>query len=175
MGSARGMPKKRRVGYLGVAGFALAGLWMGCGGADEAPAGAVERRDGVAIVRIDSDDRMHYSLESFDVRSGERVRLVLAHTGRRPAASMGHNVVILRAGEQVGEFARAALSRGGDETNGYLPDVLQPRVLAHTAMIGGGERDSVEFVAPAPGTHGFLCTFPGHVGTMKGTMRVLAR
>ena len=57
--------------------------------------------------------------------------------------------------------------------NGYLPKD-DPRVLAHTKLIGGGESSSVTF--KTDGLAGkdltFFCSFPGHFAMMKGSFKV---
>ncbi len=145
----------------------------GCGSGDPDPDGkaAVVREGGVAVVRMTGDDQMRFNIDSFTVHSGERVRLQLRHTGRKSAAIMGHNVVLLKAGD-IRAFASRVGNHGGSEENGYLPATLLEQVLAHTQMLGGGETDEIEFVAPAPGKYPFLCSFPGHFVTMSGHMIV---
>ncbi len=48
-----------------------------------------------------------------------------------------------------------------------------PRVIAHTKIIGAGEKDSVTFdvskLDPAE-SYEFFCTFPGHIAMMKGSV-----
>jgi azurin len=39
-------------------------------------------------------------------------------------------------------------------------------------MIGGGATTTIEFAAPAKGFYSFFCSFPGHMGFMKGTFYV---
>ena len=63
------------------------------------------------------------------------------------------------------------MSAGAD--NNYLPKD-DPRVLAHTKLVGGGESTSVTF--KTDGLAGkdltFFCSFPGHFAMMKGTFKV---
>jgi azurin len=47
-------------------------------------------------------------------------------------------------------------------------------VLFHTAELDPRSSEGIYFSAPAaPGEYPFLCTFPGHGFTMRGTMRVV--
>ncbi len=49
------------------------------------------------------------------------------------------------------------------------------RIIAHTKLIGAGEKDSVTFDVSklAAGTdYAFFCSFPGHISMMKGTVVV---
>jgi azurin len=53
----------------------------------------------------------------------------------------------------------------------YLKDGDE-RVIAHTKIIGAGEKDSVTFDVSKlnAGPYAFFCTFPGHISMMKGTI-----
>ena len=55
----------------------------------------------------------------------------------------------------------------------YLPKD-DPRILAHTKLVGGGESTSVTF--KTDGLAGkdltFFCSFPGHFALMKGSFKV---
>lgn len=47
------------------------------------------------------------------------------------------------------------------------------RIIANTPMSAPGETVEVTFTAPSTvGDYPFICTFPGHYMTMKGTMHV---
>ncbi len=115
---------------------------------------------------------MRFNLSQFTVRPGDEVRLVFEHIGDMPKATMGHNVVILRADVTAESFGNRVLSGGGTLDNDYLPPALLGDVLAHTRLLGGGEEDTITFTAPGPGNYTYLCTFPGHYGIMKGQMIV---
>ena len=91
----------------------------------------------------------------------------LTHAGKMPAASMGHNWVLVPAGTEQ-EIAMAGVRAGAGA--GYLPE--DARIIAATKMLGGGEADSITFELPAAGTYAFVCTFPGHWAVMKGTFTV---
>ena len=42
-------------------------------------------------------------------------------------------------------------------------------------LLGAGESDTIEFVAPAEGTYKFICTWPAHYASMQGEMVVVAK
>ena len=127
----------------------------------------------VAEVTIEGDDLIRFSLNRFEVKPGQMVRVTLRHTGSLPAQAMGHNVVILKAGNVYYEFGADVGENGGSAANNFVPEPLRDRVIAFTRMIGGGESAIVEFKAPEePGEYPFLCTFPGHFGQMNGNMVV---
>lgn len=142
--------------------------------ADPAAAAVSVDDDGVAVVTIGSTDQMQYTVRAFTVEAGQEVELTLVHEGRLPVEVMGHNVVILPAGENYMMFSRQVTTEGGTVENDYLPESMRDGVLAYTRMIGGGQSDTIRFTAPdEPGEYPFLCTFPGHFGAMNGVMTVL--
>ncbi len=82
---------------------------------------------------------------------------------------MGHNWVLtkttdMQAVAQAGLHATLA--------DNYVPKA-NPRVIAHTAIIGGGERTSITFPTNTLSknvSYTFFCSFPGHWALMKGTL-----
>ena len=58
--------------------------------------------------------------------------------------------------------------KGEDYKVEEIPADMKDKFIAHTKMLGGGESDTIEFDAPAPGTYTFMCTFPGHYALMQG-------
>jgi azurin len=125
----------------------------------EAPAG------DVATITLNGNDAMQYDLTEIKVKEGQTVKLTLHHTGKAPKVAMGHNFVLLAAGVNMVDFAKAAVDAKDNE---YIPKSLEKDIIAHTKLIGGGESTEVEFKAPAKGTYDYLCSFPGHSGIMKG-------
>lgn len=124
-------------------------------------------------VDIDSTDQMTYSTNAIEIaKSCQQFTVNLKHVGQLPKNVMGHNWVLTRQADMtpvVNEGAAAGLD------NDYLK-ADDPRILAHTKMIGGGESTSVTFdVAQlqADGQYMFFCTFPGHAAVMKGTVTLV--
>ena len=124
--------------------------------------------DGVANVTITSNDGMRFDVRKINVLAGQKVRLMLKHTGKLDKKIMGHNVVILKNGVKASAFAVKAAS---SKDNDYIPNGTN-EVIAHTKMIGGGESTVVEFLAPEKGTYNYICSFPGHFAMMKGKLIV---
>ena len=123
----------------------------------------------VTEVTVSGNDQMQFDKKELRIKSGARVRLTLKHTGKAPATTMGHNLVLLKAGTDVAQFAtRAAAAR----TTAFIPASEKDSVIAHTRVLGGGEEDTIEFDAPAAGTYDYLCTFPGHYVIMRGKLIV---
>jgi azurin len=120
--------------------------------------------DKVANIVITGNDLMQFSLSEIKVKAGQKVKLTLRHIGTLDKNVMGHNVVILKPGVDIAEFASLAST---EKANDYIPADAQD-VIVHTKIIGGGETTSIEFEAPAVGTYDFICSFPAHFAMMKG-------
>lgn len=161
---------------------ALAALFLGGCGGDERPEGSSQSQSEaprtaeppageVREIVIEANDQMKFNVESFAVKPGESIRLVLKNVGSMPKFSMGHNVVVLKKGEDPAAFAESATMAAA---NDYIPPGGEDKIIAHTALLGGGEEDSVTFTAPKDkGEYPFLCTFPGHFQLgMGGVMTV---
>jgi uncharacterized cupredoxin-like copper-binding protein len=118
-------------------------------------------------VSVQAIEGLKFSVSSFDVKPGARVKLDFANT-----SDMMHNVVVVRpgTGTKVGE---AALKLGLDgQKLDYVPKTDD--VLFNTSLLEPQKVESIYFVAPTtPGDYQFVCTFPGHYLTMQGTMRVI--
>jgi len=123
-----------------------------------------EKDDNLSRVVITANDAMKFNKEEVYVKAGTRVKLILRHIGKMDVNIMGHNVVILKKGVDVADFAARAAT---EKENDYLPEGTQD-VIAHTKMIGGGQITTVEFDAPSVGTYDFICSFPAHYALMNG-------
>jgi len=78
---------------------------------------------------------------------------------------MSHNVVILKPGIDLADFADAARNAQNEQ---YIPSSLASLMIAHTKLIAGGQSDQVEFTMSQAGVYPFICSFPGHWGSMQG-------
>jgi azurin len=152
----------------------IVGLVASCGGdsrkstppgvvPSEQPGASSVAPGGVVKVVINGNDQMKFDTEEIRVRAGSKVSLTLNHIGSLPKEAMGHNVVILGKGVDVGAFASKAVMA---KDNDYIPEGFE--IVAHTKMLGGGESTSITFEAPAAGTYDFICSFPGHYAMMRG-------
>lgn len=133
----------------------------------EAVAPEVAKEDTIKIT-LNSNDKMQYDLSEIDVYEGQTVVLTLNHTGTMPKDAMGHNFVLLKKDTDMAKFGEEAAKF---QKEGYMP-TDQSNIIAHTNLIGGGESDTVTFMAPEKGTYDFLCSFPGHYSVMKGKFNV---
>lgn len=130
---------------------------------------AAEEVPAVVEITIEANDQMKYNLDRIDVKEGQTVRLTLKHVGTLPIEAMGHNWILVKPGTDKEAFAAAAMN--AKETN-YIPAEFEANIIAHTDMIGGGAETTIEFAAPAKGFYSYFCSFPGHIGFMKGTFYV---
>lgn len=112
--------------------------------------------------------QMKYDVENFTARPGQPVKILFENGDDLP-----HNLVICEPGTDTAAMAlkqmeapEAALKRN------WLPD--DKRILFHSKMLNPHETETIAFKAPEkPGDYPFVCTFPGHALTMRGTMKVL--
>jgi len=124
----------------------------------------------VCAVSIDSTDQMSFSQKEIKVGADcSQVKLTLRHTGKLAATAMGHNWVLTRTPDYQ-PVAMAGMRTSLADS--YLPKG-DARVLAHTAVIGGGQTPSVTFSTAKlakGGDYTFFCSFPGHFAMMKGKL-----
>ena len=120
-------------------------------------------------VDVEAGDALSFSTPKIEIpASCANATINFKHTGRLPAAAMGHNWVLAKTADlqpiqNDGNVAGAA--------GGYLK-ADDPRVIAATAIIGGGESTSVTFATAglnAGDAYSFFCTVMSHSVVMKGT------
>ena len=121
-------------------------------------------------VTVDSTDQMSYNTKEITIdKSCKTFTVNLTHSGSLPKNVMGHNWVLSKQADMQG-ISTDGISAGLDKN--YLKDG-DTRVIAHTKVIGAGEKDSVTFDVSklkADEAYAFFCTFPGHNSMMKGTV-----
>ncbi|MCH2091910.1 MAG: azurin [Pseudoxanthomonas sp.] len=127
---------------------------------------------GNCTVSLKGDDAMKFDLKEATVSAScATITLELTHSGKLPAAAMGHNVVVSKTADLAG-VARDGMKAGA--AGAYAP-AGDARVIAHTALIGGGQKTKITFPGKkltAGGDYSFFCSFPGHSTLMKGKLVV---
>ena len=117
---------------------------------------------------IESNDAMQFNMKEMRVSSEcKNLTITLKHVGNLPQQFMGHNWV-LSTTEDMMPLTGIAMQSGAPN---YLPE-KDSRIIAATAMIGGGEESIITFDMSAldPSTdYTYFCTFPGHYAIMKGS------
>ncbi len=125
-------------------------------------------RDGPdMVVNIGTKPGLQFDIDAIQVKAGSRVKLIFTNSD-----DMLHNLVITTPGSAttVGE---QALKMGLDgPRQDYVPNMEE--VLFHSQVIEPGASRTIYFEAPTePGDYQFVCTYPGHYLTMRGTMKVV--
>ena len=121
-------------------------------------------------VTVDSTDQMSFNTKEIAIdKSCKQFTVELTHSGKLPKNVMGHNLVVSKEADMQA-IATDGIGAGLD--NNYLK-AGDTRVIAHTKVIGAGEKDSltIDVSKLAAGEkYGFFCSFPGHIAMMKGTV-----
>jgi azurin len=110
-------------------------------------------------------DAMSYDQKEIRVKAGAKVKVNL--TNKATDAAMQHNIVFVKQGTEK-DVAMEGLQFA---QNNYF-NSANANVIAGSAVAKPGETVTVEFTAPAAGTYGFVCTFPGHFMKMNGVLVV---
>ena len=125
--------------------------------------------DKVCQLAIAGNDLMQFDKKELSVAADcTQIEVTLTHSGKLPAAAMGHDWVLVKS-EDLNAVANAGAAAG--LANNYLPPG-DKRVIAATKVIGGGQSTSVTFPASLlkkGESYMFFCSFPGHNALMKGT------
>jgi azurin len=125
----------------------------------------IEKLEFTDSIKLKANENMKFDNELFRVKSGKKLRLLFKNTGTKTNASMSHNVVILKKGIDIADFADVARTAKNEQ---YVPSSLDSLIIAHTNLVNAGESAEVEFTIPEKGVYDFICSFPGHWGTMQG-------
>ncbi len=123
-------------------------------------------------VTIEGNDAMQFNTKEIVVdKTCDEFTVNLVHVGKLPKAAMGHNVVISKTADKQAVANDAT-------TAGPANDYIKPndnRVIAHTKLLGGGEKDSVTFktsALEAGGDYSFFGSCPGLWAIMTGKVVV---
>lgn len=127
---------------------------------------------GNCSIDLKADDAMKFDQQTVTVAAScKTITLKLTHTGKLPAQTMGHNVVITTA-EDMAAVGKDGMAAGAGASYVKAGDT---RVIAHTKLIGGGEKTSASFsrsLLKAGKNYMFFCSMPGHSSLMKGQLLV---
>jgi len=148
-----------------------ASVAVSCGGSE---GGAPE----AVVVELTGNDQMQYNKTALTVPAGATVTVKLSNIGSMPKEAMAHNFVLLASGVTAMDFGGACAQpdSGATVETHYIPtkESLVAQIVAYTTdQAGPGETVEVTFTAPdTPGTHEYVCTFPGHFAVMRGVLTV---
>ncbi len=122
----------------------------------------------VCQIHLTANDLMQYDKKELTVGPGcSQIQVTLTNVGKLPAAAMGHDWVLVKS-EDLTAVANDGLVAG--LANNYQKPG-DPRIIASTKIVGGGQSTTVTFPASKlvpGGSYMYLCTFPGHNALMKG-------
>ncbi len=88
------------------------------------------------------------------------MRLVFNNT-----SGLEHNFVLVNSEEVSDEVITESY---GAVDRGFLPE--HDEIIAGIPLLSPGSSGEVEFEVPKSGKYRFVCLFPGHNFTMKGTL-----
>jgi azurin len=125
----------------------------------------IEKMEFTDSLKLEANENMRFNKELFRVKAGKKICLIIKNTSARSTVSMTHNVVVLKSGVDIADFADVAHKAKNEQ---YVPSSLKSLVIAHTKMVSGGGSDTVAFAISPAGVYDFICSFPGHWGTMQG-------
>ncbi len=109
-----------------------------------------------------------YDKETLEAPAGSKIKLKFTNN-TDPDDEVGHNWVLVKRGQEASVLANGIAA--GDDKD-WL-NANDPGIIAHTRLIEGGQRHTITFDAPPPGTYTYLCTFPEHyAGGMQGTLTI---
>ena len=123
---------------------------------------------GARTVRIEAGKDLSFSVQSFNVRAGEPIKLAFGNPDVVP-----HNWALIKPGSlpRVGDLVNKIIADPEAVFRHYIPRTDD--VLVYTDMVFPQQAFSLFFRAPSePGRYPFLCTFPGHWMVMNGVMVV---
>ncbi len=129
------------------------------------PVAEEEKEEANNDVVVEATDNMRFNMKRIVVNGGQKVKITLKHVGKMSKDLMGHNLVILKKGVKMNDFAQKA---NAAKDSDYIPADSKNEIVAYTKMIGGGEETTIEFDAPEAGEYDFFCSFPSHYAIMKG-------
>ena len=127
---------------------------------------------GECDISLEATASMAFSRKEINIsKTCKEVNLTLKNTGNMPKAAMGHNVVISKKADMqavLADGSAAGLSKNFVKEN-------DDRVIAHTAVLGGGESATVKFKTDklnSKESYAFYCSFPGHSAVMNGVVKI---
>ncbi|MGB8166546.1 MAG: PA14 domain-containing protein [Chthoniobacteraceae bacterium] len=111
--------------------------------------------------------QMRYDTTEFDVKPGQKVKLVFQNEDDMP-----HNLCFFQPGTDVIAAANQQMEKPEEALKrNWIPD--DPRMWLHSKPLNPKETDTLTFTAPEKtGVYPFVCTFPGHAAIMNGKMTV---
>ena len=117
--------------------------------------------------------QMKYSIRSFSVKPGAKVKLVFKNPDDLP-----HNLILCTPGKSKGkdkgqEVIDAVLKLGDKGVEMDWEPKGHPRILHSSGMVQPKKETIIWFQAPKKeGNYPYICTYPGHWQAMRGVLKV---
>ena len=124
-----------------------------------------EKLEFTDSIELQANENMRFDKEMFKIKTGKKISLIFKNTAAPSNTAMAHNVVILKKGTDIADFADAVHNAKNEQ---YVPSSVGSLMIAHTKLVSGGDSDEVDFTINQPGIYDYICSFPGHWGTMQG-------
>jgi len=122
-------------------------------------------------VVLHSDDQIRWDKTTIEVsKQCETFTITLIHDGKLTKDVMGHNWVLTKTEDK--EAVIKAMIPAKD--TGFVKD--DPRIIAYTQLIGGGEQTHVTFEVNklvAGQTYSYFCSYPEHSELMQGSLSLV--
>ena len=127
-------------------------------------------KDPMQIVLKTLTAQMKFDQTEIVVPPGERVVIKFENPDDMP-----HNVVFCKPATDVEQMVLKMLEKPEEAMKrDFLPD--DERVWLKSRLLAPHESQILEFTAPQEtGDYPFVCSFPGHAATMKGSLKVLGQ
>ena len=107
--------------------------------------------------------KLEYETTELELEAGSTVTIRLDNS----ESTMPHNVVLLTARGHIRTVGIAGLQARQTD---YVPESESDKILAHTTLARPGQVVEMTFEVPPPGEYPYICTYPGHFQTMRGTL-----
>lgn len=134
--------------------------------ASAAPAAAANAKVQAELTLGTDGDNLYFDKKEMEAKAGQTVKITFKNNSSA-SSNMNHNWVLTKPGTEQ-QVASDGMQAG--EGNNWVAE--GPNVLGHTKLAKPGESVSVTMTMPAAGDYTYICTYPGHSATMKGTLHV---
>lgn len=128
-------------------------------GLQEAPDDEVD--EVVTIKAVGSS--LQYETTEIELEAGTTVTIRLDNS----ESTMPHNIVLLEGREDIQPVGVAGVQA---QQTDYIPESESDRIIEYTALAKPGDVVEMTFEVPPPGEYPYICTYPGHFQTMRGTL-----
>lgn len=112
--------------------------------------------------------QLQFDPTELTVHAGQAVNLTFAN-GASPDSNLEHTWTLVMP-DKADEVSAGSAAAGRDQN--YVSKSKD--VIAHTHLVKPGAKETIHFIAPKkPGDYPYICTYPAHYPSMKGTLKVV--